>query len=186
MVKDALTYKSLALCCACAARCRCSPCAQLLAPWRSQQRFCRCRLPPFSPAVQPASALLSLPSALKRLMFFQNVVLCKAATHFSSTEKHLVICLKRNLRPLYSSSLWSKGRNASCKLTAGDSVQNRYHCTIHLASQILETDGYRVSLQGNFFGRNHTYITFPEYNPRKHSKYEPGKLWAEALPSSSG
>lgn len=65
-------------------------------------------------------------------------------------------------------------------------MQNQYHCTIHLASQILETDGYRVSLQGNFFGRNHTYITFPEYNPRKHSKYEPGQLRAEALPSSFG
>ncbi|NWI66306.1 IL9R protein, partial [Todus mexicanus] len=33
--------------------------------------------------------------------------------------------------------------------------------------------GYRVSLQGNFFGRNHTYITFPEYNPRKHIKLDP-------------
>lgn len=65
-------------------------------------------------------------------------------------------------------------------------MQNQYRCTIHLASQILETDGYRVSLQGNFFGRNHTYITFAEYNPRKHSKYEPGQLWTEALPSSFG
>ncbi|NXS11649.1 IL9R protein, partial [Neodrepanis coruscans] len=33
--------------------------------------------------------------------------------------------------------------------------------------------GYRVSLQGNFFGRNHIYITFPEYNPRKHIKLDP-------------
>ncbi|NXW10044.1 IL9R protein, partial [Fregetta grallaria] len=33
--------------------------------------------------------------------------------------------------------------------------------------------GYRVSLQGNFFGHNHTYITFPEYNPRKHIKLDP-------------
>ncbi|KFP20680.1 Interleukin-9 receptor, partial [Egretta garzetta] len=33
--------------------------------------------------------------------------------------------------------------------------------------------GYRVSLQGNFFGRNHTYITFPEYNPREHIKLDP-------------
>ncbi|NWU69056.1 IL9R protein, partial [Pterocles burchelli] len=33
--------------------------------------------------------------------------------------------------------------------------------------------GYRVSLQGNFFGRHHTYITFPEYNPRKHIKLDP-------------
>ncbi|NWH76855.1 IL9R protein, partial [Piaya cayana] len=33
--------------------------------------------------------------------------------------------------------------------------------------------GYRVSLQGNFFGRNHTYVTFPEYNPRKHIKLDP-------------
>ncbi|NXX12298.1 IL9R protein, partial [Podargus strigoides] len=33
--------------------------------------------------------------------------------------------------------------------------------------------GYKVSLQGNFFGRNHTYITFPEYNPRKHIKPDP-------------
>jgi len=65
-------------------------------------------------------------------------------------------------------------------------MQNQYQCTIHLASQILETDGYRVSLQGTFFGRNHTYITFPEYNPRKHSKYEPAQLWAEAVSSSLG
>lgn len=56
-------------------------------------------------------------------------------------------------------------------------MQNQYHCTIHLASQILETDGYRVSLQGNFFGCNQTYMAFLEYNPRNHSKYE-------ALPSS--
>lgn len=94
--------------------------------------------------------------------------------------------LQRNFQPFYSSSLWSKGHNASCKLTARESTRNQYHCTIHLASQILEIDGYRVSLQGNFFGRNHTYITFPEYNPREHSEYEPGQLWAEALPSSSG
>ncbi|NWX07964.1 IL9R protein, partial [Caloenas nicobarica] len=33
--------------------------------------------------------------------------------------------------------------------------------------------GYRVSLQGNFFGRNHTYIAFLEYNPRKHIKLDP-------------
>ncbi|KAF1461211.1 Interleukin-9 receptor, partial [Pygoscelis antarcticus] len=33
--------------------------------------------------------------------------------------------------------------------------------------------GYRVLLQGNFFGRNHTYITFAEYNPRKHIKLDP-------------
>ncbi|NWW82343.1 IL9R protein, partial [Climacteris rufus] len=33
--------------------------------------------------------------------------------------------------------------------------------------------GYRVSLQGNFFGHNHTYVTFPEYNPRKHIKLDP-------------
>ncbi|NXK48612.1 IL9R protein, partial [Chauna torquata] len=33
--------------------------------------------------------------------------------------------------------------------------------------------GYRVSLQGNFFGSNRTYITFPEYNPRKHIKLDP-------------
>ncbi|NXI84642.1 IL9R protein, partial [Rhipidura dahli] len=33
--------------------------------------------------------------------------------------------------------------------------------------------GYRVSLQGNFFGRNHTYVTFPEYNPRRHIKLDP-------------
>ncbi|NWV62473.1 IL9R protein, partial [Malurus elegans] len=32
--------------------------------------------------------------------------------------------------------------------------------------------GYRVSLQGNFFGRNHTYVTFPEYNPREHIKLD--------------
>lgn len=65
-------------------------------------------------------------------------------------------------------------------------MQKQYHCTIHLASQILETDGYRVSLQGNFFGSNHTYITFPEYNPRKHSKYEPEQMWNEAPPSIFG
>ncbi|XP_053936425.1 interleukin-9 receptor-like isoform X2 [Cuculus canorus] len=74
---------------------------------------------------------------------------------------------------LHFTNLWSKGHNASCKLTAGESMKNQYHCTIHLASQILETDGYRVSLQGNFFGRNHTYITFPEYNPCKHIKLDP-------------
>ncbi|XP_059682629.1 interleukin-9 receptor-like [Gavia stellata] len=74
---------------------------------------------------------------------------------------------------LHFTNLWSKGHNASCKLTARESTQNEYHCTIHLASQILETDGYRVSLQGNFFGHNHTYITFPEYNPRKHIKLDP-------------
>ncbi|NWV79588.1 IL9R protein, partial [Dasyornis broadbenti] len=28
--------------------------------------------------------------------------------------------------------------------------------------------GYRVSLQGNFFGHNHSYTIFPEYNPREH------------------
>ncbi|KFO86071.1 Interleukin-9 receptor, partial [Buceros rhinoceros silvestris] len=33
--------------------------------------------------------------------------------------------------------------------------------------------GYRVSLQGNFFGHNHTYITFPEYNPCRHIKLDP-------------
>ncbi|NXR43206.1 IL9R protein, partial [Zosterops hypoxanthus] len=33
--------------------------------------------------------------------------------------------------------------------------------------------GYRVSLQGNFFGRNDTYVIFPEYNPRKHIKLDP-------------
>ncbi|NXX81732.1 IL9R protein, partial [Urocolius indicus] len=33
--------------------------------------------------------------------------------------------------------------------------------------------GYRVSLQGNFFGRNHTYITFPEYYPCQHIKLDP-------------
>ncbi|NWZ69346.1 IL9R protein, partial [Acrocephalus arundinaceus] len=33
--------------------------------------------------------------------------------------------------------------------------------------------GYRVSLQGNFFGRNDTYITFPEYSPREHIKLDP-------------
>ncbi|NXU81575.1 IL9R protein, partial [Oreotrochilus melanogaster] len=33
--------------------------------------------------------------------------------------------------------------------------------------------GYRVSLQGNFFGCNYTYITFPEYNPRNHIKLDP-------------
>ncbi|KAM6055064.1 LOW QUALITY PROTEIN: interleukin-9 receptor-like [Chlamydotis macqueenii] len=74
---------------------------------------------------------------------------------------------------LHFTNLWSKGHNASCKLTARESMPNQYHCTIHLASQILETDGYRVSLQGNFFGRNHTYITFPEYNPRRHIKLDP-------------
>ncbi|NXE54452.1 IL9R protein, partial [Casuarius casuarius] len=33
--------------------------------------------------------------------------------------------------------------------------------------------GYRVSLQGNFSGSNHTYITFPEYCPRQHIKLDP-------------
>ncbi|NXM14254.1 IL9R protein, partial [Ploceus nigricollis] len=33
--------------------------------------------------------------------------------------------------------------------------------------------GYRVSLQGNFFGCNQTYMAFPEYNPRKHIKLDP-------------
>ncbi|KFW90839.1 Interleukin-9 receptor, partial [Phalacrocorax carbo] len=33
--------------------------------------------------------------------------------------------------------------------------------------------GYRVSLRGNFFGRNHVYVTFPEYNPREHIKFDP-------------
>ncbi|XP_074014847.1 interleukin-9 receptor-like [Numenius arquata] len=74
---------------------------------------------------------------------------------------------------LHFTNLWSKGHNASCKLIARENMQNQYHCTIHLASQMLETDGYRVSLQGNFFGRNHTYITFPEYNPCKHIKLDP-------------
>lgn len=87
---------------------------------------------------------------------------------------------------LHFTNLWSKGHNTSCRLTARESMQNQYHCTIHLASQILETDGYRVTLQGNFFGRNHTYIIFPEYNPREHSKYEAGQLWAEALPGTFG
>ncbi|KFQ44472.1 Interleukin-9 receptor, partial [Nestor notabilis] len=32
--------------------------------------------------------------------------------------------------------------------------------------------GYRVTLQGSFFGRNHTYIIFPEYNPREHIKLD--------------
>uniref|UniRef100_A0A8C9MHP0 Interleukin-9 receptor-like n=1 Tax=Serinus canaria TaxID=9135 RepID=A0A8C9MHP0_SERCA len=74
---------------------------------------------------------------------------------------------------LHFTNLWSKGHNASCKLTDTESMQNQYHCTIHLASQILETDGYRVSLQGNFFGRNQTYMAFLEYNPRKHIKLDP-------------
>ncbi|XP_064887194.1 uncharacterized protein LOC106145765 isoform X1 [Columba livia] len=87
---------------------------------------------------------------------------------------------------LHFTNLWSKGHNASCKLTARDSTQNRYHCTIHLASQILETDGYRVSLQGNFFGRNHMYIIFPEYNPCKHSKYEQGSCGLRLCPAAQG
>ncbi|NXH21933.1 IL9R protein, partial [Bucco capensis] len=33
--------------------------------------------------------------------------------------------------------------------------------------------GYRVSLHGNFFGHNHTYIPFPEYSPRRHIKPDP-------------
>ncbi|NXY84715.1 IL9R protein, partial [Alcedo cyanopectus] len=33
--------------------------------------------------------------------------------------------------------------------------------------------GYRVSLQGSFFGHNHTYLTFPEYSPREHIKLDP-------------
>ncbi|NXN11528.1 IL9R protein, partial [Indicator maculatus] len=33
--------------------------------------------------------------------------------------------------------------------------------------------GYRVSLQGSFFGHSRTYITFPEYSPRKHIKLDP-------------
>ncbi|NXO82995.1 IL9R protein, partial [Sitta europaea] len=33
--------------------------------------------------------------------------------------------------------------------------------------------GYRVSLRGSFFGHNHTYMTFPEYNPREHIKLDP-------------
>ncbi|NWT02894.1 IL9R protein, partial [Mionectes macconnelli] len=33
--------------------------------------------------------------------------------------------------------------------------------------------GYRVSLHGNFFGRNDKYVTFPVYNPRKHIKLDP-------------
>ncbi|KFU93320.1 Interleukin-9 receptor, partial [Chaetura pelagica] len=33
--------------------------------------------------------------------------------------------------------------------------------------------GYRVSLQGNFFGCNQTYVTFPEYSPREHIKLDP-------------
>ncbi|XP_040539831.1 interleukin-9 receptor [Gallus gallus] len=74
---------------------------------------------------------------------------------------------------LHFTNLWTKGQNASCQLTAGDSVQDQYHCTMHLARQILETDGYRVSLQGNFYGSNHTYITFPEYSPRQHIKLDP-------------
>uniref|UniRef100_A0A8C9L812 Uncharacterized protein n=1 Tax=Pavo cristatus TaxID=9049 RepID=A0A8C9L812_PAVCR len=74
---------------------------------------------------------------------------------------------------LHFTNLWTKGQNASCQLTAGDSMQDQYHCTMHLARQILETDGYRVSLQGNFYGRNHTYITFPEYSPRQHIKLDP-------------
>ncbi|XP_062444624.1 interleukin-9 receptor-like [Rhea pennata] len=74
---------------------------------------------------------------------------------------------------LHFTNLWSKGKNASCKLTARESVQNQYHCTVRLASQILETDGYRVFLQGNFFGSNHTYVTFPEYSPREHIKLDP-------------
>ncbi|XP_071617028.1 interleukin-9 receptor-like [Heliangelus exortis] len=74
---------------------------------------------------------------------------------------------------LHFTNLWSKGHNASCNLNAREGMQNQYHCTIHLASQILEADGYRVSLQGNFFGCNYTYITFPEYNPRNHIKLDP-------------
>ncbi|NXV82457.1 IL9R protein, partial [Atlantisia rogersi] len=33
--------------------------------------------------------------------------------------------------------------------------------------------GYRVSLQGSFFGHNHMYITFSEYSPRQHIKLDP-------------
>lgn len=194
-------YKSLCLCCVCKSLPTARPAhgggagqergrrwalRAALARRCSQQRVLQVSPSSLHPCCPASFSALSMPSALKRLMFFQNVVLCKAATHLSSTGKHLTLCLKRNFQPPYFSSLWSKGHNASCKLTARDSTQNRYHCTIHLASQILETDGYRVSLQGNFFGRNHMYIIFPEYNPCKHSKYEPGQLWAEALPSSSG
>ncbi|XP_051487744.1 interleukin-21 receptor isoform X5 [Apus apus] len=74
---------------------------------------------------------------------------------------------------LHFTNLWSKGHNASCKLNARGRMQNQYHCTIQLASQILEEDGYRVSLQGNFFGCNHTYVAFPEYSPREHIKLDP-------------
>lgn len=52
-------------------------CLQLLGVCSSQQGGYDCvSLLLFSPAVQPALALLSLLSALKTLMFFQNVVLC--------------------------------------------------------------------------------------------------------------
>ncbi|XP_065589105.1 interleukin-9 receptor-like [Cyrtonyx montezumae] len=74
---------------------------------------------------------------------------------------------------LHFTNLWSKGQNASCQLTARDSMQDRYHCTMHFARQILEIDGYRVSLQGNFYGSNHTYVIFSEYNPRQHIKLDP-------------
>ncbi|NXJ07878.1 IL9R protein, partial [Odontophorus gujanensis] len=33
--------------------------------------------------------------------------------------------------------------------------------------------GYRVSLQGNFYGSNHTYVIFSEYSPRQHIKLDP-------------
>ncbi|XP_068002996.1 interleukin-9 receptor-like isoform X2 [Melanerpes formicivorus] len=74
---------------------------------------------------------------------------------------------------LHFTNLWSKGHNASCKLTARESMQDQYHCTLRFARQILETDGYRVSLQGSFFGHSHTYVSFPEYRPRQHIKLDP-------------
>ncbi|NXR11422.1 IL9R protein, partial [Semnornis frantzii] len=33
--------------------------------------------------------------------------------------------------------------------------------------------GYRVYLQGSFFGHSRTYITFPEYSPCRHIKLDP-------------
>ncbi|XP_025942063.1 interleukin-9 receptor-like isoform X2 [Apteryx rowi] len=105
-----------------------------------------------------------LPGSLSCLNNYVNTVSCMWAAEEPMGEGPF---------HLHFTNLWSKGQNASCKLTARESMQNQYHCTIRLASQILETDGYRVSLHGNFFGSNHTYITFPEYSPRKHIKLDP-------------
>ncbi|XP_074867222.1 interleukin-9 receptor-like [Carettochelys insculpta] len=63
--------------------------------------------------------------------------------------------------------------NSSCTLIARDERKSQHHCTMTMAGEFTEYHSYRVSLQGGFSGRDHTYVAFLEYEPRLNIKYDP-------------